>query len=580
MSAVIQGAVIAIEIDLEGAWTDITCDATSAEYMWGAPEALGPLTECEGGTLRVSLYDPDRVYDPDNPDSPAQGGLKVGAGMRVLVDGSPAWTGVLQTWGWDRASEIADLNALDPIGQLSVRAMPQRETLMGTAATSGAQAAFMLDRAEWPLAKRWFPAGNEGWERGNHYVEGPAIDGLHRIRFAELGRVYPMRDGRIAWLPRAGMAPAAPTALINCGGVGLTDMWKVLGLGRVRNHVVISGGYGVYGPVLPPDEYRAVTTTHEFLQFAYAGVPAPNPWEAWGQHILDALADPPPLTMLGTMLPQGAQVKQVLCSEFGTRWTVANEGQPDVIVEVIGMRVTLAPGNVLEVDVVTSDVAPIVPSGGYRAAIMATSGLVGYWRIGEASTASPAADERGIHPGTYSGVVLGQRGAVDDDNGAGRWVYGDYLSVPHAATLNLADAWSIEAWVKLETVAAGLVRGIVGKGAGGYYLRVNAAGNLELARSNIQALTTSTTLLPAGAWTHVVGTKSGATSKLYINGVDRTGTVTNSTTANNTLPLTIGADADAVGARRDFFAGSIDDVSLYSRALTPAEVLAHYDARL
>ena len=577
MSATIRGAEVAIELYLGGAWLDITCDVTSANWQWGASEALGPLTECEGGTLRVSLYDPDRMYDPDNPDSPYLGLLKVGIGYRVLVDGAPAWTGVLQTWAWDRASEIADLNGLDPIGQLSVRAMPQRETLMGTVATSGAQAAFMLDRAEWSVAKRYFPAGNEGVERGNHYVEGPAIDGLHRIRFAELGRLFPLRDGRIGWHPRGGMAPPPSTALINCGGVGLTDMWKVLGLGRVRNHIVISGGYGVFGPVMPPDEYRAVTTTHEFLQFAYAGAPAPNPWEAWGQHILDALAAPPPLTMLGTIVPAGAQVRQVVCAEFGDRWTVAVEGEPDALVGVLGMRVTLAPGTI-EVDAVTEDVAPPVAAGAYRAAIMGTSGLVGYWRLGEASGASPAADEQGIHPGSYVGPpTLGQRGAVDDDNGAARFTYGHYVGVPHAATLNLADAWSIEAWVKLETVAGG-VRGIAGKGAGGYYLRVTPAGNLELARSNIQALTTSTTLLPAGTWTHVVGTKSGATSKLYINGVDRTGTVTNSTTANNNMPLTIGADADAVGARRDFYSGSIDDVALYSRALMPAEVSAHYGA--
>ena len=357
MSATIRGADITIELYLSGAWVDITCDTTTAEWQWGAPEALGPLTECEGGTLRVSLWDPDRDYDPDNPDSPLLGALKVGLGMRVTVDGSPAWTGVLQTWAWDRASSIADLNGLDPIGQLSVRALPEGQTLAPVTATTTEQVKFMLDLVEWPVAKRYFPDGGAGVIRGNHFVEGPAIDGLHRIRFAELGRLYPMRDGRIGWHTRAGPAPPAVSATINCGGVGLTDMWKVFGLGRLRNRVVISGGYGVYGPILPPDEYRTVTTNSEFLQIGPGA--DPFPWDSWANYILDALNPPPTLTMLGTIVPEGAEVKQVVTAEFGARWTVAAP-TGDKVVQVLGQRVAVTPGTI-EVDAVTEDVIAPVP---------------------------------------------------------------------------------------------------------------------------------------------------------------------------------------------------------------------------
>ena len=302
------------------------------------------------------------MYDPDNPDSPAQGGLKVGAGMRVIVDGSPAWTGVLQTWGWDRASTIADLNGLDPIGMLAVRVLPAGQTLevVPDGATTAEQAQHLLDLVEWPVEKRYFPDGASGVVRGNHYVEGPAIDGLHRIRFAELGRLFPMRDGRIGWHDRNGVAPPASSAIINCGGVGLTDMWKAMGLGRVRNRVVVSGGYGVYGDLLPPDQYRSVNTTALFLQMAYPGEPAPMPEDLWANTILDALEHPPVLTMLDTMVPVGAQVAQIVCSEFGARWTVKVTGQPDTVVQVFGMRVALAPGTI-EVDVVTEDVVAPVP---------------------------------------------------------------------------------------------------------------------------------------------------------------------------------------------------------------------------
>jgi hypothetical protein len=357
VSATVRGAVFTIELYYAGAWHDITCQTTSADWRWGAPEALGPLTECEGGTLRVSLHDPDREYDPDNPDSPLLGVLKVGGGFRVWCDGAPAWTGVLQTWGWDRASGIADLNGLDPIGQLSVRALPTGQTLAPVLATSAAQAQFMLDLVEWPVGKRFFPDGTSGVERGNHFVEGPVLDGLHRIRFAELGRLFPLRDGGIGWYDRDGPAsPPAVSLTVDC--TDLTGMWKVMGLGRVRNHVVISGGYGVFGPKLPPDEYRSVTTNSEFLQLgAVAGDPLP--WDLWANTILDALEHPPVLTLLGTLVPYGAEVKPIVTAEFGARWTVQGLSG-DKVVQVLGQRVTLAPG-VLEIDAVTEDVAPPVP---------------------------------------------------------------------------------------------------------------------------------------------------------------------------------------------------------------------------
>ena len=123
----------------------------------------------------MSLIDPDRDFDPENPDSPLLGVLKVGSPMRVTVDGSPAWTGALQTWGWDKGSEIADLNALDPIGMLSVRALPEGQTLAPVAATTTEQVKFMLDLVEWPMERRYFPDGGAG-RRARQPLRGRAGD--------------------------------------------------------------------------------------------------------------------------------------------------------------------------------------------------------------------------------------------------------------------------------------------------------------------------------------------------------------------------------------------------------------------
>ena len=119
----------------------------------------------------------------------------------------------------------------------------------------------------------------------------------------------------------------------------------------------------------------------------------------------------------------------------------------------------------------------------------------------------------------------------------------------------------------------------MGKGPGGYYLRLNQAGNLELVKSDIAIIATSTVTIPAGTWAYVVATKSGATCKLYVNAVDRTGTVTNATTVNTTAPLTIGADTAGGGAHREGYAGGLDEVAVYALALSASEVSAHYAAR-
>jgi hypothetical protein len=437
MSATIHGATFVIELYLAGAWSELTCDTTSASWSWGAPEALGPLTECEGGTLRVSLIDPDRRFDPENPDSPLLGVLKVGSPMRVTVDGSPAWTGALQTWGWDKESEIADLNALDPIGMLSVRALPEGQTLAPVSATTTEQVKFMLDLVEWPAAKRYFPDAGAGIERGNHYVEGPAIDGLHRIRFAELGKLYPMRDGRIGWETRAGATPPAVSAVI-CGGgsgagVGLAAIWKVFGLGRLRNRVVINGGYGDFGPTLPPDEYRTVTTSAEFLQMAVVGGD-PLPWDQWAGAILDALNPPPVLTMLGALVPDGPEVAQIVCAEYGARWTVTSP-DGDKVVELRGQRVTLAPNDVLEVDAVTSDVTTPIP---VKYALMgAGSGYVTSMNtISYANARAGSSLSVAIPSGAGPTVLLGQR-----QSGGSQWevieafLWFDTSSIPAGATI-------------------------------------------------------------------------------------------------------------------------------------------------
>jgi Concanavalin A-like lectin/glucanases superfamily len=72
----------------------------------------------------------------------------------------------------------------------------------------------------------------------------------------------------------------------------------------------------------------------------------------------------------------------------------------------------------------------------------------------------------------------------------------------------------------------------------------------------------------------LVATKSGAVVKLYIDGVDRTGAVTNRTITDTASALNIGRDK----ADSKYFAGLIDEVAVYNIALNAAQVQQHFKA--
>ncbi len=78
-----------------------------------------------------------------------------------------------------------------------------------------------------------------------------------------------------------------------------------------------------------------------------------------------------------------------------------------------------------------------------------------------------------------------------------------------------------------------------------------------------------------GVWHHIVAVYNGANKYIYLDGVqDATVAATGAITANATA-LRIAENAQATGR---YWAGWIDEVSLYNVALTPAEVLDHYNA--
>ncbi|NTW33821.1 MAG: LamG domain-containing protein, partial [Bacteroidetes bacterium] len=85
--------------------------------------------------------------------------------------------------------------------------------------------------------------------------------------------------------------------------------------------------------------------------------------------------------------------------------------------------------------------------------------------------------------------------------------------------------------------------------------------------------TQSTTVVTNGLWHHVVWTTDGVTGhgKLYIDGIDNT-----SSDGGYSLATAAGTTLYIGGYAGSYFNGSIDDVAIYSRTLTPNEISALY----
>jgi Concanavalin A-like lectin/glucanases superfamily len=286
-------------------------------------------------------------------------------------------------------------------------------------------------------------------------------------------------------------------------------------------------------------------------------------------------------TLSGTLNPQGQKTSYYFeygtTSSYGQTTPTQVAGSGSSPVGVTANLTSLAPNTPYHAQLVATSSAGTVSGGDVTFTTLApppyaqtirADGPVSYWRFDEAS-GTKAADQIGVNSGTYSGrYALGVPGAIAGDAAVALNGSSGYVSVPDSASLHTGNTFTIEAWVKLASL--GLNHGIAGKGTYAFY--VNTSNRLVLTLSNVGVIATATSAIADTThWHYVVATKSGAAAHLYLDGADVTGPVTNRTITNASVPLRIGS---AVG----WLDGAIDEVAIYAKALTAAQVHSHYVA--
>jgi hypothetical protein len=194
--------------------------------------------------------------------------------------------------------------------------------------------------------------------------------------------------------------------------------------------------------------------------------------------------------------------------------------------------------------------------------------------------------------GTNSGTAYGGMGYGPGKVGQGFVLDGsnDHIRIPNHASLNLTTQLTVEAWIK-PTSAAGYqtifskwdaVGGFNQRSyvaslypGGQFYLLVSPGGTDTGA-----TFVLSSNAVPTNMWTHVAAVADGSTLKVYLNGVlDGAGQY-----SAGIYPGTNAAGIGAVvggatpGSSVSRFIGSIDEPTIYGRALGAAEILALYEA--
>jgi hypothetical protein len=205
-------------------------------------------------------------------------------------------------------------------------------------------------------------------------------------------------------------------------------------------------------------------------------------------------------------------------------------------------------------------------------------GLVSAW-----SGDGNALDARSRSNGTLqngAGFAAGQAGQAFSLDGAD-----DQITAPHNDN-QMLGAITVEAWINPSTTPHGatIVQKRSASNVGGFVLEltgqpfgnVNGLGfYIDAFGGSFGGISTPANAITPGVWQHVAGTFDGDTLRIYVNGVEVNSAATNfHSITPSTAPIVIGRNVvNGTG-----FSGQIDEIGLYNRALSAAEIQAIYNA--
>jgi hypothetical protein len=207
-----------------------------------------------------------------------------------------------------------------------------------------------------------------------------------------------------------------------------------------------------------------------------------------------------------------------------------------------------------------------------------TAGLVGWW-----SAEGDAADNLGVHNGQASGVqfVPGIRGQAFQFDGVNSRV-----SVPDAPAFELTNSLTIEAWLNINTFLGAQIffRGDARPGLDPFYLSAEPGQRVAFVIMNeANQYEVLYAQVPGNAWFHVAAVLDGqaGTMTIYVNGALAAQTNTQIRPFARLDPFAdpgVGIGNHAGTSHNFPFNGLVDELALFDRSLSEAEIRSIYQA--
>jgi hypothetical protein len=202
---------------------------------------------------------------------------------------------------------------------------------------------------------------------------------------------------------------------------------------------------------------------------------------------------------------------------------------------------------------------------------------VGYWKFDEGSGTAAKDSSGNGNDGTISGATWtgGKYGSGLSFDGTG-----NYVDAGNGSNLNISNAITIEAWIKLAAIPNNPYSTIISKGNGtttSYWMDIRSGGYILFGGYTSGGKdcyqNTGLKITNANQWYHIVGTYDQMASKVYIDGQLVASVAKTCLLRTNNDNVTIGARLNS-----HFFNGYLDEVKVYNYARTAEQIMQDYNA--